>query len=167
MWTQIFSKKKVINLNYKYKNIKIKFVDYKKINITNNASKYSRLIASHSFEHFRNFEEDFLKLLPLMKKKAILSIALPCDPGITWRVLQFASYLNQKKLYEWNNFREKDLDDARDHLTSAQSIFKILKYYFINIKKIFFPLIIPIIEVNIFLILQIKMINFYKGSSKK
>ncbi len=155
-------KKKVIKLSYKYKNIKIKFLNYKKINILKNKSKYSRLIASHSFEHFENFERDFLKLMPIMKKKSILSIALPCDPGMSWRLLQFMSYFNQKKLYKWNNLREKDLDDTRDHLTSVQSILKVLRYYFLNFNKLFFPFFIPIIEINIFLILQIKMNNFYK-----
>ncbi len=155
-------KKKVLDLNKKYRNIDVKFLDYKQINILKNKTKYTRLIASHSFEHFGDFENDFLKLLPLLRKNSILSVALPCDPGMSWRFLQFISYFNQKKLYEWKSLKQKDLDDARDHLTSAQNILKILRFYFFNIKKIFFPFFIPIVEINIFLILQLKMKNFYK-----
>lgn len=155
-------KNKVLNLNKKYQNIEVKFLDYKKINVLDNKLKYSRLIASHSFEHFENFENNFLKLMPMMKKKSILSIGLPCDPGISWRFLQFISYFNQKRLYEWGSLREKDLDDARDHVISAQNILKIIRFYFFKIKKIYFPFLIPIIEINIFLILQVKMRHFYK-----
>ena len=98
------------------------------------------MIASHSFEHFEKFEVNFLKLLKLMKKDSAISIALPCDPGLTWRLLQYISYFNQKKIYNWTNFKEKDLDDARDHITPVQNILKIINYYFKSFKKILFSI---------------------------
>ena len=120
------------------------------------------MISSHTFEHFEDFEQNFLHLMPLMKSDSILSVALPCDPGLAWRFLQFFSYFNQKKTYGWKNLKQKDLDDSRDHLVSAQNILKILRYYFLDIKNFFFPFLIPIIEINIFLIMQIKTKSFYK-----
>lgn len=151
-------KKTIFELKKKYPNITIKFADYKKKILFK--KKFTRMIASHSFEHFYRFEENFLSLLNLMKNDSVISIALPCDPGLTWRILQYFSYLNQKKYYKWKNLREKDLDDARDHITSVQNIVKIINYYFTNTKKIFFPFFLPLIEINIFLILQIKLKSF-------
>lgn len=151
-------KKTIFELQKKYPNITIKFIDYKKKFLFK--KKFTRMIASHSFEHFERFEENFLSLLNLMKKDALISIALPCDPGVTWRILQYFSYFNQKKYYKWENLREKDLDDARDHITPVQNILKIINYYFNSTKKIFFPFLLPLIEINIFLILQIKLKNF-------
>ena len=55
--------------------------------------------------------------------------------------------------------REKDLSHARDHCTPVQNITKILNYYFFKIKKYYFPLLIPSINLNIFLILQLKLKN--------
>ncbi len=154
----IIFKKKIEQLKKKYPKINFKFLNYKKkIRIK---KKFTRMIASHSFEHFEKFEVNFLKLLKLMKKDSAISIALPCDPGLTWRLLQYISYFNQKKIYNWTNFKEKDLDDARDHITPVQNILKIINYYFKSFKKFYFPFLIPLIEINIFLIIQIKLKNF-------
>ena len=141
-------KKKILKLKKKYPNINFKFIDYKKK--YSEKKKFTRMIASHSFEHFENFEINFFKLLNIMNKDSMISIALPCDPGLFWRFLQFFFVLKSKKSYNWNNFKEKDLDDARDHITPAQNIYKIIRFYFKSIKKIFFPFFIPIIEINIF-----------------
>ena len=153
-------KKSIMKLNnlkkIKDNNIKIRFLDYKKKS-SYKKGNYTRMLSSHTFEHFDNFENNFLKLLPLLKKNAIISTALPCDPGLTWRFLQFFSYLKQKNIYKWKNLKQKDLDDARDHITPVQNIFKIINYYFCKIKTIYFPFIIPVISINIFLIIQVKL----------
>ena len=47
-------KKKYPNIIFKFKNYKKKYSD---------KEKFTRMIASHSFEHFENFEINFLKLL--------------------------------------------------------------------------------------------------------
>ena len=153
--------KKVIMLKKKYKKIKFNFIDYKKINLIKKRNFFSRIIASHSFEHFQFFEEDFLKLLKFLKNDGIVSIALPCDPGLFWRLLQYFSYFNQKKYYGWKTMLEKDLGDAREHLTSCQSILKIVRIYFKKTKNFFFPFFfLPLIELNIFLIIHVKIKNF-------
>jgi hypothetical protein len=157
-----FFKKKSEKLNKKYKNITIRFINYKNIKLHKPLLKYTRMISSHSFEHFLFFENDFINLLKFMAKKSCISVALPCDPGLLWRFLQYFSYLKQKNIYKWSDLSEKDLDDSRDHVTPVQNIFKVLKYYFPNLKKILFPFLIPIIEINIFLIIQIKLSDFKK-----
>lgn len=152
-------KKEIIKLKKIYKNISFNFIDYKKIKTKKTKFKFSRLISSHTFEHFHTFEEDFIKLINLVDKKGIVSIALPCDPGIVWRFLQYISFLKQKKLYGWNNLSEKDLDDSRDHITPVQNIIKVINYYFPYNKKFFFPFVIPLVELNIFLFIQFKLSN--------
>ena len=158
-------KKAVLDLKkvdrVKNNKIKIIFLDYKKKS-SYKKGLYTRLVSSHCFEHFNNFEDNFLKLLPLLKGDALISTALPCDPGLTWRILQFFSYLKQKNIYKWKNFKQKDLDDSRDHVTPIQNILKIINYYFTRNKTIYFPFLIPIIGVNIFLIIQTKLSNFKK-----
>ena len=153
-------KNEVKKLKKKYKKIKFNFIDHKKLKQSKIKIKYSRLISSHTFEHFRYFEDDFIKLINMIDSKAIISIAIPCDPGLVWRFLQYISFFKQKKYYGWNKLKEKDLDDARDHITPAQNIMKIINYYFAGNKKFFFPFLVPLIEFNIFLIIQIKVSNF-------
>ena len=153
-------KKSILELSKKYKKISFKFINYKRFKLSK--KKYTRLIASHSFEHFNNFEKNFLKLLPSLKFDSILSIALPCDPGIAWRLLQYLYYFKQKKTYGWKTFKEKDLSHSRDHCTPVQNIQKVISYYFRNTKNFFFPFIIPSINLNIFLIIQTK-IKYFKN----
>jgi hypothetical protein len=142
----------------KNKNLKVIYLDYKKDKIKKNF--YTRLISSHTFEHFSNFEDSFLKILPSMRKDSLLSVALPCDPGTFWRILQYFSYFKQKNIYGWKNFLQKDLDDSRDHITPVQNIIKILNYYFNKRSFIYFPLFFPLISLNIFIIIQIKLGDF-------
>ena len=149
------------DLKLQFKDIKFELIDYRDEEaIREKKGKFTRLISSHCFEHITNFEDVFLKYLKLMKEKSLLSIALPCDPGITWRLLQFISYFKQKKIYKWKSFKEKDLDDSRDHVTSVQNILKVLNFYFKNIKFLYFPFLIPITWINIFVIINIKLKNF-------
>ena len=71
---------------------------------------------------------------------------------------QFNKNLESSKFEEI--FSKKDLDDARDHVTPVQNINKIINYYFHTTKKIFFPFFFPIVEFNIFLIIQLNLKNF-------
>lgn len=153
-------KNSINKLANKNKKIKFYFFDYKKSKIYNNKKKYTRIVSSHSFEHFDKFESSFIKLIPLIKKEGLISVALPCDPGFLWRCLQFISYFKQKKIYGWKSFKEKDLIDSRDHINPVQNILKVIRYYFKKIKTIYFPFILPIIGINIFLIVQIKIKEF-------
>tara|TARA_B100000787_G_C16199307_1_gene303720 strand:+ start:12238 stop:12954 length:717 start_codon:yes stop_codon:yes gene_type:complete len=156
-----FFKKSLPLLKKRNKKINFIFIDYKNQKLVNKIKKkFTRLVSSHTFEHFLTFEDSFLKILPLMKKNSLLSIALPCDPGLTWRALQFISYFKQKKLYGWKNFQQKDLDDSRDHVTPVQNIIKVLNFYFKTINFKYFPFFVPIVWLNIFLIIQIKLKDF-------
>ena len=86
----------------KYKKIKFNFIDYKKINLIKKRNFFSRIIASHSFEHFQFFEEDFLKLLKFLKSDGIVSIALPCDPGLFGDYFSISHILIKKILWMEN-----------------------------------------------------------------
>lgn len=163
----IFFKKNLAHFKRKYKSIHFKFVNFKnKSFFKKNKFKFTRLISSHSFEHIHNFEDNFIKFINLMKHDSLISIALPCDPGGFWRILQYLSYIKQKKIYKWKSFREKDLDDSRDHVNPAQNILKVLKFYFKKIKFIYFPFFfLPLIFLNIFVIIQIKTLNYRINSN--
>ena len=96
-------KNEVKKLKKKYKKIKFNFIDHKKLKQSKIKIKYSRLISSHTFEHFRYFEDDFIKLINMIDSKAIISIAIPCDPGLVWRFLQYISFLNKKNTMDGIN----------------------------------------------------------------
>ena len=84
-----------------------------------------------------NFEKDFINLMRCLNRRSLISIALPCDPGILWRLLQLIYYYKQKNI-RMEKHEEKDLGHARDHCTPVQNITKILNYYFLILKNFIF-----------------------------
>lgn len=134
---------------------KIVLIDYrnqKKINFFRH--KVDRIIASHVLEHISSPEEAVIKWVNLLKLNGSLCIALPCDPGIIWRTGQLLSMRKACKLYKMNSY-EKDLWQSREHRNSVQNLYHIFNFYFKKRKEFWFPFIIPIININLFYIIEV------------
>lgn len=66
------------------------------------------------------------EMLRVLKKKRIISIALPCDPGILWRLGRFM----MKKTYLKRKMRKKydhDYIIATEHINSIFNLYTIMK----------------------------------------
>jgi phosphatidylethanolamine/phosphatidyl-N-methylethanolamine N-methyltransferase len=134
--------------NY-YKKIKFQYYDGKKLNFPNNY--FDRVIISHTLEHILEPEKFVNEVLRVLKKKKILTIALPCDPGISWRIGRFflkKTYFKKNKNYEYTM--------ATEHINSIFNLHVILNKKFNVIKDLFYPFNINIIDLNLFYICQIK-----------
>ena len=80
-------------------NNKIKFTKYdgKKLPYPN--EYFDRIIISHCLEHILSPEEFIIEMMSKLKKGGVLSIALPTDPGILWRLgRMFIRLFSIKKL---------------------------------------------------------------------
>ena len=69
------------------KKINFKIYDGKRIPFKN--KYFDRIIISHVLEHISNPELFLEEMMKKLKKNAILSIALPTDPGVLWRFGRF------------------------------------------------------------------------------
>lgn len=141
---------------YKFKNFRL--IDYNKINILDLRNKFTKVVSSHTFEHIFNVEPIICETYAALKKGGFYYIALPCDPGISYRLLQYISFYYTKKKMKWT-FEEKDLHQSREHVTTPQRIMQIINFYFNKkkIKKTFFPFFfLPSLNLNFFLILRYK-----------
>lgn len=76
----------------------------------------------------------------------MLSIGLPCDPGLAWRLGQRLSARKFMKLYG-GTFADYDLHMAHEHVNAAQRLLKIFRYYFPRAQERFFPF--PLVEINL------------------
>lgn len=153
-------KKNIKILKQKFKNVKFHYIDYRDKSKINSSSKFTRLIASHTYEHISNFEDVFMNHIKLLKQDAIISIALPCDPGFFWSMLQMIAYPIQKIIFGWKSRKEKKLSEARDHINPIQNLIKIINYYFEKRKIIYFPFLIPLVDFNFLYVAQLKKKNF-------
>jgi hypothetical protein len=93
-------------------------------------------------------------MLRVLKKNKIISIALPCDPGILWRLGRFMMKKNllKKKNKEYNH----DYIIATEHINSIFNLYTIIKKKFKVIQENFCPLNINIIDINLYYICHIK-----------
>ena len=66
------------------KNIKVHSYDGKKLPFNDNF--FDRIIISHCLEHVMEPEKFLFEMMSKLKKGGVLSISLPTDPGLLWRL---------------------------------------------------------------------------------
>ena len=87
-----------------------------------------------------------------LKKDGILSIALPSDPGLLWRLGRtFLKLFSVKKKLNISNL-EYDYMIASEHINSIFNLISIIKYKYKNniISEQYLPFKIKILDFNLF-----------------
>ena len=138
-------------INKNYKNIKFDYYDGKKIPFNDN--HFDRIVISHCLEHILEPEKFTNEMMRVLKKGGIISMALPCDPGLLYRFGRFIFKIVMKK-------RSVDYDHdyhaACEHVNSIFNLNVILKKKFNVIKEEYFPFKLGVIDFNLFWIIQIQ-----------
>lgn len=125
---------------------------------------FSRIIASHVWEHVIDPEGHLLKWVSLLDNDGCLDIAIPCDPGWAWRFGQLLGRNKAIKSYGMNS-KEIDLMMAREHINSCQNLKRII-YSYTNVSGKYFPLRIPLTDINLFIYFHLKKSDFSQLSKK-
>ena len=120
---------------------------------------FSRIIASHVLEHLEKPEEALIEWVELLSDDGIISISIPADPGLFWKIGQLISFNKFSKLNKCN-YEEFEMWNARQHINSGQRITRIINYYFSKKKSYGFPGIYPFYNFNLFLFFQLKKSDF-------
>ena len=118
--------------------------------------KYDRIIMSHTLEHINNPNEYLLNLKKHLGKKSILSISLPTDPGMLWRLGRFLSKNRTLKLYDISSY-EYDYINAIEHVNSIFNLIILLKKHFKIVNEIYYPFQIKIPDFNLFYVGNFKI----------
>lgn len=116
----------------KIKNKNIKYIYYSGEKIKYKKNTFDRIIISHTLEHIP-FPEKFLKYIKtFLKKNGVLSISLPTDPGLLWRLGRYYNKMfTIKKTLKINNL-DYDYMNAIEHINSIYNLISIIKYNFKN-----------------------------------
>lgn len=107
---------------------------------------FDRLAATHVLEHICQPHLALKEWLRVLKHGGILSILIPTDPGLAWRL---GRYLGPRK----NAIAQGIAYDyimAREHVNSCNNLIAILRHYFPEAKEGWWPLPIPSIDLNLF-----------------
>ena len=140
----------------------VRALDYRDESLSAIPPDLTRIVASHVLEHIRDPEEAILLWCRHLRRDGVLSIAIPCDPGWTWRLLQHISSRSAIAELGFADKRERDLFQSRDHVTSASNILKVMRFYFRKMHVIWFPTMVPVIDFNALCIIRASMKDFYR-----
>ena len=140
-----------IFINKNHQDINFNYYDGKKIPFPDN--HFERIIISHCLEHILEPEKFTNEMMRVLKKDGIISMALPCDPGVLYRIGRFFFKMIMKKRSE---DYDHDYHAACEHVNSIFNLYVILKKKFNVIKEDYYPLKLKMIDLNLFWIVQIK-----------
>ena len=113
---------------------------------------FDRIIISHVLEHISDPEFFLDEMIRKLKPGGSLSIALPCDPGILWRLGRFFLKIFSVKKKLGIISEEYDYMIATEHINSIFNLRSILKFkYKKSIKKeSYLPFKFKSIDLNLF-----------------
>ena len=138
-----------VKYNKNNKNINAVLYDGAKLPFENNF--FDRIIISHVLEHIVDPENFLFEMMNKLKNDGLLSISLPTDPGLLWRIGKlFTKYITIKKTYKISS-KEYDYMLATEHINSIFNLISLIRYNFKNqIDESFLPFRIKLVDLNLF-----------------
>ena len=140
-----------------YKGMKnIKAYSYDGTDLPFNNNFFDRIIISQCLEHINEPEKFLLEMMSKLKEGGILSISLPTDPGLLWRLGRlFIKYFIVKKTYNISK-EEYEYINATEHVNSIFTLVNLIRYNFKKqIEEHCLPFRIKLIDANLFYIVHI------------
>jgi phosphatidylethanolamine/phosphatidyl-N-methylethanolamine N-methyltransferase len=136
----------------RYQNIEIKQIDATNIENSVHAGVYDRIIACNVLEHLHHPEEVITSWFDSLPRFGVLSILLPCDPGLLWR---FGRNLGHRQHIISKGFNY-DLIMALEHINPINNLITIIDSLFPDDAKFtYFPFFAKSWNFNLFLSVHI------------
>jgi len=105
-----------------------------------------RLIACHILEHLYRPHEVIREWHRVLRRGGVMSILLPCDPGMLWR---FGRVLGPRASAERAGI-DYDYWMAREHVNPIGNLVTFIRYYFPKVRETWYPARIPSTDINLF-----------------
>ncbi len=132
-------------------NDKVKFVSYDGKILPYDDNTFDRIIISHCLEHILAPENFIKEMMRTLKVGGVLSISLPTDPGLIWRLgRKFIKYFTLKKTYNISG-EEFEYMNATEHVNSIFNLISIIRFNFPgSIEEHYYPMRLKIADLNLF-----------------
>jgi ubiquinone/menaquinone biosynthesis C-methylase UbiE len=113
---------------------------------------FDRLIATHVLEHLPDPVAVLQEWNRLVRKGGLISIVLPCDPGMLWRLgRHLGPRRNARRLGI-----EYDYLMATEHINSIYNLVVLIRYHFPQAREAWYPARLPLPDLNLFYICNIQ-----------
>lgn len=107
---------------------------------------FDRIVATHVLEHIYQPHLVLKEWLRVLKPGGVLSVLIPTDPGIAWRL---GRHFGPRKNAIAQGIAY-DFVMAREHVNSCNNLIAILRHYFPDSKESWWPFPISSIDLNLF-----------------
>lgn len=104
-----------------------------------------RLIATHVLEHLPRPHEVLREWARVVRPGGVLSLVLPCDPGLAWRL---GRSFGVRRRAEQAGL-EYDYWMAREHVNPIFNLVTFIDYYFADVRATWWPLRLPFADLNL------------------
>ena len=112
---------------------------------------FDRLIAAHVLEHLPQPHLVLREWVRVLRPGGILSLVLPCDPGVAWRVGRAVGsrgkFVKAGMAYDYWM--------AREHVNPINNLTSFIQYYFKTVDEEWWPFRVPSMDLNLFYIAHI------------
>ena len=124
----ILEKSKYRSQITKSKSGKIFYKYYNGKNIPFKPNTFDRIIISHTLEHIPDPEFFIKELMKVLKKGGVLSISLPTDPGLFYRISRMVNQIFSFNSKLKMSALEYDYSNAIEHINSIFNLVNIIRY---------------------------------------
>ena len=108
---------------------------------------FDRAVAVHVLEHLPDLPRAAVELHRILRKDGILSIVIPCDPGIAY---EFARKISSERIFRRRYKMPYKWLMQREHINSPAEVKAILNDGFQETDRTYFPLnMIPMVSANL------------------
>jgi len=132
---------------------KIIYKVYDGTNLPYDNEYFDRIIISHCLEHVSNPENFLFEMISKLKKNGVLTISLPTDPGILWRLGRvFGNMFINKKTHKLSVL-ENNYMNAKEHINPIFNLRTIIRHNFLqSLTERYEPFKIQSLDLNFFYI---------------
>ena len=123
-------------------------------NLTLEDNSGDRLIATHVLEHLYKPHEVLREWNRVVKPNGVITILLPCDPGLAWRI---GRAVGVRKKMITAGLVDYDYWMAREHVNPINNLISFIRYYFEDVVEEWYPFRVPSIDMNLFYVAHIRV----------
>jgi SAM-dependent methyltransferase len=107
---------------------------------------FDRVVVIHVLEHLPDLPAAVAEVHRVLKPNGIFSVVLPCDPGLAY---ELARKISAERIFKTRYKMPYRWFARREHINSPAEIFHVLGQYFQIFDKAYFPLGVPLVNINL------------------